>query len=125
MAKQPVKVLASGSALNVEAVVIGGRCLATDFLEGLEARTRARFYTLFERLANVGSLRNPDEMRQIKSKGTPVFEVKCHLGPGYRMYGRFDAGVFMITHGRTKPKDRAVADEAERARVKIHEWTSQ
>lgn len=109
-------------------VIIGvrtseGACPAEKFLAGLDARGQAKFGALFERLTTVGFLRSPELMRDIQDGRQPkVWEIKAHVGPGWRLYVIQDENRWCATHGCKKPKDSRVPVEANRARKIYEEW---
>jgi len=86
-------------------------------LRNKQPRARAQFRAALERLGDTGTLRNPDVLRRIQAEGEPpVYEVKAHDGPGWRLYGVPVGDTWYFTHGRKKPKDNAVSAEAKKAR---------
>lgn len=110
-----------GAQLRVIAVRDGsGRCHGEEFLRTLRAK-HPRAYTelkvRIQRLADTGELRNTEQFRRIQGAGEPpVYEIKAHDGPGWRLYAIRDGAAWYVTHGCKKPKDKQVANEAERAR---------
>jgi len=101
-----------------------GESPALDFLRGLDEAAQAAFKARFERLTGFGFLRSPEAWRRLDVAGSPaVYEIKVHKGPGYRLYViRHDPTLWVATHGRKKPKDKAVPGEVSRARGLYEGW---
>lgn len=112
------KVLTRGRSCSLYGAVIeGGVCEAEDFLAALGPRQQAQFQARIERLTEIGFLRSPEEMRQLRVDGDPpIHEIKVHAGPGYRLYVVRYGTDWVATHGREKPKGKKVPAEVKRAR---------
>ncbi|HVF20748.1 MAG TPA: hypothetical protein VNA14_10945 [Mycobacteriales bacterium] len=113
--------LCHGAQRRIVAVrAAGGLCHAEDFLNGLRERQKrayVQFTVRLSKLAEVGWLRNPEDVRPVEDGESPtVWEIKAHDGPGWRLYGIQDGDTWYLTHGRKKPGDRRVASEAAKAR---------
>lgn len=77
----------------------------------------AQFKAALDRLADVGFLRTTERMRKINDSGDPpVFEVKVHVGPGYRLYCIQRNRRYYATHGGPKVSRRQLMNEVKRAR---------
>ncbi|MGO9228556.1 MAG: hypothetical protein ACLQKA_05000, partial [Bryobacteraceae bacterium] len=77
-----------------------------------------QFQTSFERLTQIGYLMGEERMHPLKCPGTPgVQEIKVHVSPGYRLYVIREGRDWVATHGRKKPKDKRVCEEAKKART--------
>jgi putative component of toxin-antitoxin plasmid stabilization module len=111
-------VLQTGSRSRVLGIRRSDRtCPAEQFLAELEPRAQAEFKARLERLTEAGWLKSPNLMRRLEVPGAPpVYEVKAHSGPGWRLYVIKRGVDWVATHGRRKPSDRKVRQEAERAR---------
>jgi putative component of toxin-antitoxin plasmid stabilization module len=93
-----------------------GSVPALEFLETYP-RSKAKFRAPFERLLTQGKITNSERFHKVESAGTPaVFEVKVHDGKGLRLYMIQDGADWYATHGRTKPSDKKVDAEANKAR---------
>jgi putative component of toxin-antitoxin plasmid stabilization module len=102
---------------------LDGSCPARAFLQGLDVRAQTQFQARFERMTSVGHLVSPDQYRQLQVDGIPVvFEIKVHSGPGWRLYVVPVRRDWIATHGRRKPKDKAVKSEVMKARSIFGEW---
>lgn len=112
------RVLYTGRKLTIYAVVgPTGRCEAEVWLETLVDRAKAQFMARFERLAEIGFLRSPEEMRELQcGSGEKVHEIKVPFGPGYRLYVIRTGRDWLATHGTKKPREAKVCAEATRAR---------
>jgi putative component of toxin-antitoxin plasmid stabilization module len=101
-----------------------GDCPSEAFLGSLDSPAQAQFLARFERLTEVGYLRNPEQIRALQVTGSPkVWELKVHSGPGWRLYVVQDQRTWVATHGCSKPPDRRVSNEVKRAREMFEEWT--
>jgi putative component of toxin-antitoxin plasmid stabilization module len=93
-----------------------GTVPALDFLEA-HPRSKSKFKAPFERLCTHGKITNSERFHKLSAPGhPPVFEIKVHDGKGLRLYMIQDGADWYATHGRTKPSDKQVAAEAEKAR---------
>ncbi|MBS9534345.1 hypothetical protein KIH27_12190 [Mycobacterium sp. M1] len=112
------RVLHTGPKLTIYAAIgPTGGCEAEAWLAALADRAKAQFLARFERLAEIGFLRSPEEMRELQcGSGEKVHEIKVPFGPGYRLYVIRVGRDWLATHGTTKPRDARVCTEATRAR---------
>lgn len=116
-------------AMGPKGVIIGVRlpdetCPSEDFLKGLNTAAQTQFQARFERLTQIGYLRNPDQMRQLHVPGEPkVWEIKVPTGPGWRLYVVHAQTIWVATHGSAKPSKNRVPNEVDRARDIFEEWT--
>jgi mRNA-degrading endonuclease RelE of RelBE toxin-antitoxin system len=92
----------------------GDRCMALDFLRGLQPRDRLRVRRLLKRIADYGCPHNEQKWRALKGAGN-LFEIKS--GPA-RLFCFFDerATSLVITNGCLKRRDAADPREIARAR---------
>ncbi len=113
------KPLQAGPALTLYAILDeDGVCCAEVWLAGLPTRVGGQFQTSFERLTQIGYLMGEERMHPLKCPGTPgVQEIKVHVSPGYRLYVIREGRDWVATHGRKKPKDKRVCEEAKKART--------
>jgi putative component of toxin-antitoxin plasmid stabilization module len=116
-------------ATGPKGVIIGVRlpnesCPSEDFLAGLNTAGQTQFKARFERLTQIGYLRNPDQMRPLHVAGEPkVWEIKVPDGPGRRLYVVRVQMTWVATHGSDKPSEKLVSNEVHRARTIFEEWT--
>jgi hypothetical protein len=107
-----------GQPKFVVAVIRDGVCDVEGFLAALPERAYAQFRVRFERYCTVGFLRSPDHWRklQVDKKQPDVWEMKVHVGPGYRLFGIVEGNTFVATHGSEKPKKNGLGRHVKRAR---------
>ncbi len=91
-----------------------GDCGVKAWLTGLPIQAQVQFRARLERLAEIGHLRSPEEMRRLQCAGEPVSEIKVRSG--YRLYTLPHGEDWVGTHGAKKPPDRKVCRQADIAR---------
>ena len=74
------------------------------WIDRLDKSARAKVYTYVDRVAAGGAKKN------VKALGDGVFEVKVHIGPGYRVYfGELgDAIILLLVGGDKSSQSRDV-----------------
>lgn len=95
---------------------LSGDCPAYEWLASLDARGQAGMRARLEQLAARGTLKTPENFRQLTDEGDPVvLEVK-HVALSLRLYVIKGRHVYYATHGGSKPKKSRVAAAIQRAR---------
>ena len=91
----------SGVGAVVCALMVDGRCLAVDFIDGLPVRTQRHLMATLAMLADTGwRMRNEARFKHLRGD---VYEVKEHSS-NVRLFCFLHAGrVVVCTHGRVKP----------------------
>jgi putative component of toxin-antitoxin plasmid stabilization module len=105
-----------GVRCKVIGVVVDGICGAADSLRSLPEKAQSRFLVVIERLIATGQIRDETTFRRIQDKFGDVWEMKAHVGPGYRLFLIHSGPIWFATHARKKPKDSQYVSEAARAR---------
>lgn len=101
-----------GPRHRVVGLVRKGKCEVDEYLRDLPTKTRAHLRASFRMLCTSGRLRTPERFREIKGLDPPpVYEFKAPGGPGIRLYAVRIGNDYVITHGRSKPKDKLVKSE--------------
>lgn len=93
-----------------------GRYPAEQFLADLEpdrAAERAGLFALFQRFAEHGVIRNPEQFKPLKDTDPALVEFKKGQARVFAFYN--GAGVVVLTHGTIKKKDRLDPAEIDRA----------
>lgn len=103
--------LLRGHGVVVAVTRASGRCDAVEFLKQLAPKYQARYQRYFERLTEGQPIKSPENIRRIQDTDPAVYELKVDK---YRLYV-VRAGRWYVTHGRQKPKDRQVLQEAKKA----------
>lgn len=106
----------AGAARIFGARLPDGSVPSLEFLNN-HGKSKNKFKILFEGLLTQGRIANRERFHKIDSPGSPtVFEFKVHDGKGLRLYAIKDGLDWYVTHGRTKPSDKQVDAEGNKAR---------
>jgi len=93
------------------AVDKNGRSPGKEFFDALPVRDQAKVMSLFVRLGDYGSIRNPEKFRKLEGNCYEFksFQIRmpCFFSPD---------GWVLVTHGFWKKRDRTPRQEIERAR---------
>ena len=91
------------------AICFNGRMPSQDFLSDLSIEDQAKFLALFDRMAQVGQIRNREQFKKVEGR---IFEFKRFQ----IRVGCFQSGnSWVLTHGFVKKKNRWPKAELERA----------
>jgi len=118
LASDPVHIAAKGAWGKVEwAIDLKGEMPARDYYLKLPDEDKAKVNTLFQRLADFGSITNWEKFRQLGEKAGAKAKGLCEFKSfQIRFIGDFRPGKrFIIAHGTRKKKDKLPQAEIEKA----------
>jgi hypothetical protein len=93
--------LESGRETSVCALVVDGRCLAVDFVDGLPERAQRHLMATLAMVAEVGwRMRNEARFKHLRGD---VYEVKEHNSRARLFCFLHQGRLVVCTHGRLKP----------------------
>jgi len=103
-------VVVTGAVLTIEyAVCANGSMPAKEFIDGLDQSEQRKLAVLFQRMADQGQIRNPDQFKQVRDG---IFEFKRHQ---VRVFCFREAQSWFLTNGYKKKKDKLDPVEVARA----------
>ncbi|MCD6577271.1 MAG: type II toxin-antitoxin system RelE/ParE family toxin [Anaerolineaceae bacterium] len=106
-----IELLRSGEALKLYALVVNGKCLIRDFINGLEIRSKKQVFKLIEQMADRLVLFDEQKFRAI---GDNIFELKTRGGIRILCFWG-GSKTLILTHGFSKPTKKVLQIEKAKA----------
>jgi phage-related protein len=111
-------ILYHGDCFRIDAITVGGVCLARDFIEGLERPDQKKVVALLQRAADFGPPINEEKFKKLNSEG--IYEFKSYQ---VRIFCAFEKGrIIILTHGFAKKSGKTPRHEIERATRLLAEY---
>lgn len=112
------EVLRSGQRCTVFALIVDGRCEATDYLMELPESVRSKMEAVIRGLANEGFVPNQQKFRRLDAG---VYELKLR-DPPVRLFCFQDGRNWVCTHGHTKPGPHELRTHVARVKSLKERW---
>ncbi len=113
-----IELLCNGRKHAIHGLVVNGKCLTKDFVEGLEESDRKKVIALLKRAADFGLPKNTEKFKSLKNSG--IYEFKSYQ---VRILCFFDREkVIILTHGFIKKRNKTPGREITKAEKLMKEY---